>query len=76
MGATYKQDMTYTKVLLPVLLEGVHADLTVLGDVGVEDLREEETLWRSRGELGAKLELHTEGTALVGCVHCAASRGQ
>jgi len=62
-------------LLVPVLLERVDADLTRLGDIGVEDLGEEHGLWWDGRELATKLELDAERTAFIGRAGYEARRG-
>ena len=55
---TYQQDMLDAHLGLPVLLQGVNTYLTVLGNIRVKDLCEEEALWRFIWKVLPKHKLH------------------
>ena len=56
---------------VPITLECVHADLSgILGDVRVENLRQEEPFGSALGEPTFNDELASKDASLVGCLHC------
>lgn len=64
------QDMREPIRRLPVLLEGVHANLTGAGDIGVEDLGEHRCAGRCSRKVVCERKSNMEVASCVGCALC------
>ncbi len=52
-----------SKLSLPVLLQCIDTDLSILGDIWMEDFGEEETLGRFAGEIFTENQFHFEDSS-------------
>lgn len=67
---THQEDMPNTEISLPVLLQGIDANLAIGGNIGVKDLCEEVPLGRCTGEVLSKGQLDSEHSPCIRGARC------